>query len=185
MNEQRKKYDVSCPHCCGTFLETTPAFDPDRPANGSMFAAKQHIKDAGWSVFPLYDTTEYANLVCPSCDGALVDSLGRVLRLVDTGELHPTAVQPHWDLRDLMGPAFESGRKDWPGTQYAETVMEPVEKPVGGGDPIPAPDDVTFPAGPITITNDTTGKVQCPVCGKSYHPSAMKRHMTMQHPASA
>lgn len=86
-----KKYDVLCPHCCGTFLETNSHFREDGPANGSMFEPKEHIKDAGWSVFPLYDSTEYADITCPSCGGVLVDSLGKVVRMVVIGEIEGPA----------------------------------------------------------------------------------------------
>lgn len=82
-----KKYDIHCPHCNGVFLETNGLYREDKPANGSMFEAKQHIKDAGWSVFPLYDSTEYSNLICPSCDGCLVDATGLILRRVEIGEV--------------------------------------------------------------------------------------------------
>ena len=81
-----KKFDVLCPHCNGVFLETTEHFTDKTPANGSMFKAVQHIVDAGWSVFPLYDSTEYDDIVCPSCGGTLVDSTGRVVRMVENGE---------------------------------------------------------------------------------------------------
>ena len=82
-----KKYDVQCPHCCGVFLETNGHFREDKPANGAMFTAKQHIIDAGWTVFPLYDSTEYDNITCPSCYGVLVDGLGKVIRLQAIGEV--------------------------------------------------------------------------------------------------
>lgn len=96
-----KKYDVLCPHCCGTFLETNSHFREDGPANGSMFEPKQHIKDAGWSVFPLYDSTEYADITCPSCGGVLVDSLGKLLRTVVIGEIDPLpTVETH--KQDIM-----------------------------------------------------------------------------------
>ena len=81
-----KKFDVLCPHCNGIFLETTEHFTDKTPANGSMFKAVQSVVDAGWSVFPLYDSTEYDDIICPSCEGTLVDSYGRVSRLVANGE---------------------------------------------------------------------------------------------------
>ena len=93
-----KKYDVLCPHCCGVFLETNGRFREDKPANGSMFTAKQGIVDAGWSVFPLYDTTEYDNVVCPSCSQVLLDSLGKVLRLKEIGEVDEITDTPMQEI---------------------------------------------------------------------------------------
>jgi hypothetical protein len=82
-----KKYDVLCPFCCGTFLETNGKYSEEKPANGSMFDVKQQVLDAGWTVFPLYDTTEYANVVCPSCQQCLLDSHGMIVRKVHCGEV--------------------------------------------------------------------------------------------------
>ena len=93
-----KKYDVLCPHCCGVFLETNGRFREDKPANGSMFTAKQGIVDAGWSVFPLYDTTEYDNVVCPSCSQVLLDSLGKVLRLKEVGDIEEIPDNPTQEI---------------------------------------------------------------------------------------
>jgi len=101
-----KKYDVHCPHCCGTFHETTEHFRQDQPAKGHMFALKQHCVDAGWSAFPPYDTTEYANIVCPSCDQGYLDTLGKVIRLVESGRIDTDKQQ----------------RIDWPGKVYTDVV---------------------------------------------------------------
>ena len=74
------RYDVICPFCGGVYFETTDNFN--EPAKGNMFVPKQEIVDAGWTTFPLYDTTEYNNLVCPSCDQPLVDTAGRLVKKV-------------------------------------------------------------------------------------------------------
>ena len=82
-----KKYDVICPMCCGTFHETTALFNPDRMAHGAMFDAKQHVKDAAWSVFPPYESTDAADCVCPGCGADYCDGVGRVIRLQECGEI--------------------------------------------------------------------------------------------------
>jgi hypothetical protein len=96
-------YDIICPHCTGVYHETNSAYNPDRPANGSMFRLKPAYVEAGWSAFPPYDTTEYANLTCPACDQPYVDSEGRIIRMQ------------------------EQGNAEWMGTQYA-TVKPPTRK---------------------------------------------------------
>lgn len=89
-----KKYDVHCPFCIGVFLETNGLYREDKPANGSMFAAKQHIVDAGWSTFPLLDSSEYDNVICPSCSQPLLDSAGRLIRKQCIGEIDVVAKAP-------------------------------------------------------------------------------------------
>lgn len=74
------RYEIICPFCAEALLETNERYRETGPANGSMFSPKQHIVDAGWTTFPLYDTTEYSNLVCPSCEQVLVDTEGRILK---------------------------------------------------------------------------------------------------------
>jgi DNA-directed RNA polymerase subunit RPC12/RpoP len=98
-----KKYEIQCPHCNGTFFETNEKFKEDAPANGSMFTASKHIIDAGWSFMPLYDTTEYADVVCPSCDGQLLNSAGMVLRLKCVGKIEEVeAVQSSEDVAEKI-----------------------------------------------------------------------------------
>jgi len=87
-----KKYDVICPMCCGTFHETTAQFDHDRMAHGAMFEAKQHVKDAAWSVFPPYESTDAADCVCPGCGAQYCDSMGRVIRLQECGEIEVVTI---------------------------------------------------------------------------------------------
>ncbi len=89
-----KKYDVQCSTCCGSFHATTKKFSKDGPANGSMFKLKQEYVTAGWESFPEYDTTEYADVVCPSCGGAYLDSSGRVIRLQEVKEEVPPDISP-------------------------------------------------------------------------------------------
>ena len=89
-----KQYDVICPHCCGCFHETNEHFKADAPAKGHMFAAKRHVTDAGWTCFPPYDSTEYMDLVCPSCGQPYVDSVGRVIRLQEVGEIEEADSKP-------------------------------------------------------------------------------------------
>ena len=74
------RYDIICPHCTGTYHETTSEYNPDRPANGGMFQLKAVFVEAGWTAFPPYESTEYANLTCPACEQPYVDSDGRVIR---------------------------------------------------------------------------------------------------------
>lgn len=121
-----KKYDVQCPFCNGTFHETNGRFDPNKPAKGNMFETKQHVKDAGWSTFPPYDSTEYQNLVCPSCDQPYVDSMGRVVRLKEIGEIEQVVDE-------------QTARAEFPGTQYAEVEPEPLTEPAPLTEPEPAP----------------------------------------------
>ena len=108
-----KKYDVQCPFCNGTFHETNGRFDTNKPAKGNMFETKQHVKDAGWSTFPPYESTEYQNLVCPSCDQPYVDSMGRVIRLREIGEIEVDE---------------QVARAEFPGTQYTEIEPAPPKK---------------------------------------------------------
>jgi hypothetical protein len=98
--EPMLRYDIICPMCGGIFHETNENFRQNIPANGSMFRKKQEIIDAGWSTFPEYADTEYADIICPGCDGAYLDSTGHVLKMVESGE-----------IPDL--------RKEAPGTEYA------------------------------------------------------------------
>lgn len=81
------QYDVICPHCCGCFHETNGHFVEGRPAKGHMFSAKQHIVDSGWTCFPPYDSTEYMDIVCPSCGQPYLDSLGIPIRLHKIGQV--------------------------------------------------------------------------------------------------
>lgn len=91
-----KKYNVQCPVCCGSFHETTNRFQKDRPARGDMFTLRREQKEAAWSAFPEYDTTEYADICCPSCGAGYLDSEGQVIRLQDTG----FEITPHKDIID-------------------------------------------------------------------------------------
>ena len=121
-----KKYEIQCPFCNGTFHETNGRFDINKPAKGNMFETKQHVKDAGWSTFPPYDSTEYQNIVCPSCDQPYVDSMGRVIRLREIGEIEPVVDAP------IQGPGAideQTARAEFPGTQYAEVTPAPLAEP--------------------------------------------------------
>jgi len=63
-------------------LETTEDYTDDKPANGSMFRLKEQYRNAGWGCFPLYDNSEYAEITCPSCEGALLTGAGKIVRLI-------------------------------------------------------------------------------------------------------
>jgi len=73
-------YDIECPMCNMVVLKTNHNYTDKQPANGSMFELKEHYKESGWGSFPLYESSQYGNLTCPSCDGFLVDSSGYIIR---------------------------------------------------------------------------------------------------------
>ena len=122
-----KQYDVICPHCCGCFHETNGHFAIDKPAKGHMFVVKQHVADAGWTCFPPYDSTEYMDLVCPSCGQPYVESLGKVIRLQEIGEIEAASNTAY--LNDIMDRLMDEYEPEAPadplrtsalGTAYAE-----------------------------------------------------------------
>lgn len=88
------RYDVICPFCGGVYFETTDNFN--EPAKGNMFVPKQEIVDAGWTTFPLYETTEYNNLVCPSCGQPLVDTAGRLVKKVAKKNIALEELEKEW-----------------------------------------------------------------------------------------
>lgn len=158
-----KRYNVQCPHCNGVFLQTNGLLRLDKPANGSMFDTLQHVKDAGWTVFPLYDSTEYADLVCPSCDQVLVDSLGKIIRLEECGEIDEVRT----DVNAIMDALMNDYEPDIP--------VKPVPQPVA--------DKTTD----THLTDDkpktpVIGKTSCPVCGVMYANKGLPAHIKAKHP---
>ena len=143
------KYDIHCPVCCGVFHETTGRYRDDRPATGDMFDSKQEIKDAGWTTFPQYDSTEYGDINCPSCGAMYLDSMGRVQRKQANGECD--YISDDDDLNAQM-----------------DLLMREYDAKV------PAPSLAIVPDKQL---ND--GKKACPVCGerfKSLHLHIKAKH---------
>lgn len=163
------KYDVVCPLCCGIFHETNGRFRKDVPAKGDMFDTKPHVKDAGWSTFPPYDTTEYANIVCPSCDAQYLDDSGRVIRLVENGECDeivtlPSLTEKHIPTSDELNTAMEALMAEYdPPVPTVEQVAEPA-------------------ASRSSDDNQQNGKVNCPVCGKLFQERGLRVHIAAIHP---
>jgi hypothetical protein len=122
-----KKYDISCPMCCGTFHETTEHYTNKTMANGSMLTALQHIRDAGWSTFPEYDSTDAADLVCPSCGAQYCDSMGKLIRMQENGEVEKTFLAV--DLGDLMDKLMAEYEVDLPSGQKEEPIKKKPGRP--------------------------------------------------------
>ena len=174
-----KQYDVQCPHCNGVFFETNGNFDETIPANGSMFTAKKMIVDAGWSFMPLYDSTEYADVVCPSCDGQLLDSSGKVLRMTEIGEI---------DLRTPDEIANEAIDKlmaehepeiDTLSSIYGATNLGAVSVSVAESNVKVSHVQEILDA---SVQNEEAEKVACPACGKMYKQAGLHVHMAAIHP---
>ena len=127
------RFDVVCPHCCGVFHETTEFFRENTAANGSMFRAKPQVVEQGWEVFPPYDTTEYADLACPACGQPYVDSTGRVIRLVMTGDIEVQTEQERIaaEMDALVAEYREGYRPALAGPLYAEVEPPPLPKKRG------------------------------------------------------
>jgi len=143
------KYDILCPMCCGCFHETTGHFRHDQPAKGHFFTAKQHIRDAGWSTFPEYESTEYANVACPSCGTPYLDSLGRVQRMIPIGECEE--ITDEADLNAKMDALMGEYDSEPPASFLSSVPNEQL--------------------------NDS--KISCPVCGerfKSLHQHMRAKH---------
>ena len=162
------KYDVLCPMCCGCFHETTGHFRHDQPAKGHMFTAKQHIRDAGWSTFPEYESTEYANVACPSCGTPYLDSLGRVQRMIPIGECEEIADEK--DLAAKMDALFAEYEPDIPDPVFRNDYMDAAEP------------DKAEPSFLSSVPNEqmNDGKVSCPVCGERF--KVLHNHLRVKHP---
>lgn len=65
--------DIICPFCNERFHETTEAYRPDVPPNGSMFRLKQKFADNGWQGFPEHDYIIGENICCPDCGGCYIE----------------------------------------------------------------------------------------------------------------
>ncbi len=78
-----KKAEIFCANCSESHFEINDKFTTDKPFNGSMCTLKQKYIDSGLSTFPLYDSSEYANVICPACGYQLLDSVGYLLRAVE------------------------------------------------------------------------------------------------------
>jgi hypothetical protein len=66
--------DVICPGCGQSYHETTPAYDPDQPANPAMLDLKEPWKGWGWDDLGKEPSMGYGCLVCPDCGSALAPS---------------------------------------------------------------------------------------------------------------
>lgn len=99
--------DVICPGCRGRYHETTDAFDPEAPPNGTMFRLKDQYGPQGyhWSSFAPSLGVIGALLVCPNCDVPYVGNSGRVML---DGEVEPkqtAKVEPE-TTNDTGGNAY-------------------------------------------------------------------------------
>jgi len=69
---------VICPGCTGVYHECNERYDPDIPANGTMFRLREPWKSYGWTDFPKDEHVCFGGLVCPHCDTPYTDSAGKV-----------------------------------------------------------------------------------------------------------
>jgi Zn-finger nucleic acid-binding protein len=80
---KREKYDIICPHCGGSYHETTDEFSSEEVAKGSMFRLKSPYRDEhSWQSFPEDPDVRFADLECPWCGGCYVDATGKVIKLI-------------------------------------------------------------------------------------------------------
>ena len=79
-------FDVKCPNCGGIYYETTKYFERYRAADGRMFRLKEQYGPNGynWEGFPADRSIQFADLACPNCGGSIVNSSGRVPKLIET-----------------------------------------------------------------------------------------------------
>ena len=164
------KYDVLCPMCCGCFHETNGYFRLDVPAKGHMFTAKQQIRDAGWTTFPEYESTEYDNVCCPSCGTPYLNSLGRVQRLDPAGECEMIADET--DINAKMDALFAEYEPDIPDPVFRNDYMDT------GIIESASPEPSLLSVMPDKQMNDR--KKPCPVCGERFR--TMHLHMRAKHP---
>lgn len=61
---------IKCPHCKGTYHQTTDKFTDDKKANGSMIELLPRYKKQGWSDYHTIHSN-YSLLLCPYCEGQL------------------------------------------------------------------------------------------------------------------
>lgn len=52
---------------CGSYHETTEAFDPSRRPHGGMFRLKEPYRSNGWESFPEHEGVTGDALECPNC----------------------------------------------------------------------------------------------------------------------
>jgi len=148
-----QKYDVNCPSCCGTFVETTVSYNPKVYATGDMLTLKQQFKDNGWGSFPEYDSTTYADLVCPSCDAQYCNDAGKIIRLQATGETFDPPKR---------SPRFSHVSR---GGTVRVTPFVPLPK---------KPDPLTM----VTPVYEEDGRAQCPFCDKRVTRQWWDRHLS-------
>jgi len=72
---------IKCLSCSGIYHETTEAFDPLQPLNGTMFILLPEYGPKGhnWSSFPCDVSIRDADLVCPNCETSYVGGIRIVM----------------------------------------------------------------------------------------------------------
>ena len=92
--------DVICPGCGGRYHETTDQYKPGVATRGNMLRLKDFYRENGWVSFPEHADSAFGDLECPDCGS----------RYTENGMVRI----------DEMQYASEIGRKEFPGTQYAD-----------------------------------------------------------------
>jgi hypothetical protein len=161
-----KRYDVVCASCCGTFHETTTKFDPERMATGDMLTLKGPFKESRWETFPEYDSTDYPDMVCPSCGMMYCGDDGRVMRLKEAGE-----------FEEVLGTDADTTDTDediLPATIHSDIHPAPSDDDTDDTIPNPTTPDETKDDLPEF---DEDGRAQCPHCDERPNKQWWTRHL--------
>lgn len=171
---QKKKYSLNCQSCSGSFHETTETFDQFIKPNGGMLKMKAEYVAHGWSTFPEFDSTDAADLCCPSCGSQYINNDG-FLRMDRMQEIGAFEVEEEVDPAAGAGeitvkPSAKSEVKpDAKGKKDKEVLPETKEQ----GEPKAKPDKKT---------KTDPDKVGCPHCGEMFHRNGLASHIRIKHP---
>lgn len=77
------KFEIACPWCRGVYFDAVDGFDPsDRSqSHGANIVMKQKYVDQGWVCFANVNNGP-GELVCPDCEGPLVNSVTGLLTVI-------------------------------------------------------------------------------------------------------
>lgn len=127
---------VICPGCGQSYHQTTPLYDSERPANGSMFELlpQYGLRGANWTSFPNDSAIRDGDLICPGCGAPYTNGGSRVrlreVALDKARQLHleqeaalsdPEVVEHRENTIELVGLAEEITQKD---DENASEVVE-------------------------------------------------------------
>lgn len=66
-----KPKKIKCPVCGLAQFETTPSFDPGKPANPGMITMLEPYKGWGWQAPPMDISAGFGSIECGSCGSLL------------------------------------------------------------------------------------------------------------------